>query len=60
MTQACVTADGVPLRMIEIRGEEETSRTVATRLEYGRQDPARFRVPQGYRPFDPKALNQRR
>lgn len=36
--------------------------TVATKVEYGRQDPALFSVPEGYKPFDPKAFapNQRR
>jgi hypothetical protein len=58
VTQACVTEDGVPLRTVEMRGKEEKSRTIATRLEYARQDPARFRVPEGYRPFDPSVLNQ--
>jgi hypothetical protein len=60
VSQACLTEDGVPLRVVEMQGEDEKSRTTATRLEYARQDPARFRVPAGYRPFDPSALNQRR
>jgi hypothetical protein len=60
ITQACVTADGVPLRVVEMEGREEKSRTVATRVEYVRQDPAQFRVPPGYRPFDPSAFAPRR
>lgn len=52
--RACVTADGVPLRVVEEGGEKRA--TVATRVEYGRQDPALFRVPEGYRPFDPGAF----
>jgi hypothetical protein len=53
--EACVTADGVPLRVVEREGGEELGRTVATRLDYARQDPAQFEVPPGYRPFDPQA-----
>ncbi|NOG73260.1 DUF4412 domain-containing protein [Roseicella sp. DB1501] len=53
--EACVTADGVPLRVVEIEGGEEVGRTVATRVDYARQDPAQFEVPPGYRPFDPQA-----
>jgi len=41
----CLTADGVLLRGVNDRGEG----VEATRVEYGRQDPARFRVPEGYR-----------
>jgi hypothetical protein len=53
--RACVTADGVPLRVVEGEGEQRRT-TVATRVEYARQDPAQFRVPEGYRPFDPSAF----
>jgi hypothetical protein len=52
--RACVTADGVPLRVVEEGAERQS--TVATRVEYERQDPAQFRVPEGYRPFDPNAF----
>jgi hypothetical protein len=52
--RACVTADGVPLRVVE-EGEEPRT-TTATKVEYARQDPAQFRVPDGYRPFDPSAF----
>ena len=55
--RACVTADGVPLRVVE-EGEERRT-TVATKVEYARQDPAQFRVPEGYRPFDPSAFAPR-
>lgn len=56
--RACVTADGVPLRVVQEAGDKRAA-TVATRVEYARQDPAQFRVPEGYRPFDPSALPQR-
>lgn len=58
--RACVTADGVPLRVVETEGEEQKSSFTATRVEYGRQDPAQFRVPEGYRPFDPSAFAPQR
>jgi len=45
---ACLTADGVLLRGVNERGEG----VEATRVEYARQDPARFRVPEGYRRMD--------
>ena len=59
--RACVTADGVPLRVVEGDGANRKT-TIATKVEYGRQDPALFGVPDGYKPFDPKAFvpNQRR
>jgi len=45
---ACVTADGVLLRGVNERGEG----IEATGVDYARQDPARFRVPDGYRRMD--------
>jgi hypothetical protein len=45
---ACLTADGVLLRGVNERGEG----VEAIRVEYARQDPARFRVPDGYRRVD--------
>ena len=45
---ACLTADGVLLRGLNERGEG----VEAVRVEYARQDPARFRVPEGYRRVD--------
>jgi hypothetical protein len=42
--RACVTADGVPLRVVEEKGEERST-TVATRVEYARQDPAQSACP---------------
>lgn len=45
---ACLTADGVLLRGVNERGEG----VEAVRVEYARQDPARFRVPEGYRRVD--------
>ncbi|MFC7736785.1 hypothetical protein ACFQX4_13205 [Roseomonas sp. GCM10028921] len=44
----CLTADGVLLRGVNDRGEG----VEAARVEYARQDPARFRVPEGYRRVD--------
>ena len=49
--RACVTADGVPLRLVEGSGADASTLYVATRVAYGPQDPARFRVPAGYRPL---------
>ena len=49
--RACVTADGVPLRLVEGSGADAAPLYVATRVAYGPQDPARFRVPAGYRPL---------
>ena len=45
---ACLTADGVLLRGLNERGEG----VEAVRVDYARQDPARFRVPEGYRRVD--------
>ncbi|WP_426959995.1 hypothetical protein [Muricoccus radiodurans] len=42
---ACLTDDGVMLRAANDAGQGME----ATRVEYARQDPARFRVPEGYR-----------
>jgi hypothetical protein len=57
--EACVTADGVPLRMVEFEDGKPGDATTATQLDYASQDSARFRVPADYRPFDPKAMNPR-
>lgn len=48
---ACVTADGVPLRLQEGSGSDAMMLYVATEVRYGAQDPARFRVPPGYKPL---------
>ncbi|MDJ0386528.1 hypothetical protein QMO56_00260 [Roseomonas sp. E05] len=48
---ACITADGVPLRLREGEGEDAVTLYVATEVRYGAQDPARFRVPSGYAPL---------
>jgi hypothetical protein len=45
---ACLTTDGVLLRGVNDRGEG----VEATRVEYTRHDPTRFRVPEGYRRVD--------
>jgi hypothetical protein len=58
--EACVTSDGVPLRVVEMEGGEASKTTTVTRLDYASQDAARFRVPAGYRPFDPAAMTPRR
>jgi hypothetical protein len=46
--RACMTADGVPLRVVEGDGANRKT-TVATKVDYGRQDPALFSVPEGKR-----------
>ncbi|MXP65658.1 hypothetical protein E0493_20110 [Roseomonas sp. M0104] len=48
---ACITADGVPLRLREGEGSDALTLYVATEVRYGAQDPARFRVPSGYKPI---------
>ncbi|HWX46806.1 MAG TPA: hypothetical protein VNZ61_01965 [Roseomonas sp.] len=48
---ACITADGVPLRLQEGSGEDALVLYIATEVRYGPQDPARFRVPPGYKPL---------
>lgn len=58
--RACVTADGVPLRLLEGSGAEASTLYVATRVAYGPQDPARFRVPAGYQPLSGASSPRRR
>jgi hypothetical protein len=58
--RACITADGVPLRLVTGEGSEAETDYVATEVSYAPQDPARFRVPQGYRPLNLNAPAQRR
>ena len=41
----------MPLRLVEGSGADATTLYAATRVAYGPQDPARFRVPAGYRPL---------
>ncbi|RAI56035.1 hypothetical protein [Roseicella frigidaeris] len=60
VTQACITADGVPLRIRQAEGSDQASDAVALKVDYARQDPAQFQVPLGYRPFDPKAATPKR
>ncbi len=50
--RACITADGVPLRLVAGEGKEANVEYVATEVTYAAQDPARFRVPAGYRPLN--------
>jgi hypothetical protein len=50
--RACITADGVPLRVVNGEGADAEEEYVATQVAYGPQDPARFRVPEGYKPMD--------
>ena len=49
---ACITADGVPLRLVDGCGAAATTRYTATRVVYGPQDPARFRPPADYKHAD--------
>jgi hypothetical protein len=45
----CMTDDGVMLRAVsDLPGNAGRSTMEATEVRYGAQDPARFRVPQGY------------
>jgi hypothetical protein len=50
--RACITADGVPLRLVEGEGEDAVTHYTAKQVSYGQQDPARFRVPEGYKPME--------
>ncbi len=46
-TRACITSEGVMLRnVMQVQGRDMT--TEATAVEFGTQDPARFRPPAGY------------
>ncbi len=58
--RACITADGVPLRLIEGSGAEASTLYVATRVIYGPQDPARFQRPADYRPLTAVPVAPRR
>jgi hypothetical protein len=58
--RACVTADGVPLRLVEGSGADASTLYVATSVAYGPQDPARFRIPAGYRPLSGASSPRRR
>ncbi|MBP0495972.1 hypothetical protein [Roseomonas indoligenes] len=48
-TTVCVTADGVLLRSVSALPNGGENRIEAISVRYGPQDPARFRVPAGYR-----------
>ena len=50
--EACITADGVLLRGVGT-SEGRTGGVEAVRVDYGPQDPARFRRPEGYRVVQP-------
>jgi hypothetical protein len=50
--RACITGDGVPLRLVVGEGSDAGTEYVATEVSYAAQDRARFRVPQGYRPLN--------
>jgi hypothetical protein len=52
--EVCVTADGVTLRAASTR-KGETAGMEATQVEYGPQDPSRFRRPNGYQVLGPPA-----
>ncbi|WP_207540891.1 hypothetical protein [Sabulicella rubraurantiaca] len=58
--RACITEDGVPLRLVEGTGSDAETLYEATQVTYGPQDPARFRVPQGYQPLNTGAPARRR
>lgn len=58
--RACITADGVPLRLVEGSGAVASTLYVATRVTYGPQDPSWFRVPAGYQPLSAQAPSRRR
>ncbi len=58
--RACITEDGVPLRLVEGVGAEAETLYEATQVTYGPQDPARFRVPEGYQPLNAGAPARRR
>ncbi|HZF76909.1 MAG TPA: hypothetical protein VE033_13870 [Acetobacteraceae bacterium] len=58
--RACITADGVPLRLVEGTGSDANTIYLATRVTYGPQDPARFRVPAGYAPLEVPGQPRRR
>ena len=51
--EACITADGVMLRGVGTQ-DGRTGGVEATRVNYGPQDPARFRRPEGYRVVQPR------
>jgi hypothetical protein len=57
---ACITADGVPLRLVEGSGADASTLYVATRVTYGPQDPARFRRPADYQPLAGMPTSPRR
>lgn len=52
--EACITADGVMLRGVGTQ-DGRTGGVEAVRVDYGPQDPARFRRPEGYRVVQPQA-----
>ena len=57
---ACITADGVPLRLVEGSGSDASTLYVATRVTYGPQDPARFQRPADYQPLAAVPASPRR
>jgi hypothetical protein len=58
--RACITEDGVPLRLVEGSGSDAETLYEATQVSYEPQDPARFRVPQGYQSLTTEAPARRR
>jgi hypothetical protein len=58
--RACITEDGVPLRLVEGTGPEAETLYEATQVTYEAQDPANFRVPEGYRSLTSEAPARRR
>ena len=58
--RACITEDGVPLRLVEGTGADAETLYEATEVSYGAQDPAQFRVPAGYQSLSAGAPAPRR
>ena len=58
--RACITEDGVPLRLVEGSGADAETLYEATEVTYGPQDPAQFRVPAGYQSLGGEAPARRR
>ena len=58
--RACITEDGVPLRLVEGTGSDAETLYEAADVTYGPLDPAQFRVPPGYRSTTPEAPARRR
>jgi hypothetical protein len=60
LRRACITEDGVPLRLVEGIGADAETLYEATEVSYAPQDPAQFRVPAGYQAAAAEAPARRR